>query len=317
MLVLIPTFPFKSSSAGIFSQHKLCHILRENKYDARLVMVKGEAKTNPEWNTPIWNGLGTHDFSVGIYSELFNRNPLDTTYSIRWVLGQEVVSPKLDPSDVRVFFWHSEDNSQLKLSILDQEFFSFKDVKDRKGLIAYRGKNSRWRINNENELNVKYIDRFGPNSVSRKKLKLLLQQSLALVVGEDTLVIEEAIISGCPVIVRPRVKLPEEADQIPSIYFQKDDSDWPDFSQLHNGITVSKQIVLEKNLARDLTVINLFSALDSLRPNGELSKPPRTSLRKSSKIRLVRLRIVSALSRGGVIELFPLFLDAIRNRMSP
>ena len=57
-VVLIATFGYTNRSAGIRAQHLLCHELRQRGWDAFLVFATDSVATNPEWDTPIWKGMG-------------------------------------------------------------------------------------------------------------------------------------------------------------------------------------------------------------------------------------------------------------------
>jgi len=316
MLILITTYPFTTTSAGIVSQHKLCDTLRKLNYDARLVMIKGKPKTNPKWDTPVWDGNGARGVSVGIYSELINENPLNTTFCVYWILGLEIAIP-LHQFRKRVqLFWHSDGPDTLKINILDEDFFSKSEESARSGLIAYRGKRHQWTIASDHYESITYIDRFGKNAVSRQKLKELLQRSRALIVEEDTLLIEESILSGCPVIVRPGVELPAIASQIPSIYFQKNESDWPNLDHLYSVIQSSIELIRFENKSRDSSVENLCLILESMSSENANYCTPRTFLPYISKIRIFQVRVRSAFIQERFKGLLGLTSDAIKSRMS-
>ena len=116
-LIIIVTYPFTPKSAGIYSQHKLCHLLRTHGYDSYLLFIKGKPTLNPDWDTPIWCGTDSIRISIGIYSELIYGNPLNTTKAIYWILGKDIVQPSKSKAEGTNFYWDPALENHLGLYV--------------------------------------------------------------------------------------------------------------------------------------------------------------------------------------------------------
>jgi len=79
---------------GVRVMHKLCHVLNSLGADAYVTAKK----TNPDWNTPVYDGNGfDKEQTVVIYPECIPDNLLDAKHVVRWILYHQVA--EYDPSD--------------------------------------------------------------------------------------------------------------------------------------------------------------------------------------------------------------------------
>jgi hypothetical protein len=313
-IILIPTFAFSRKSAGIYSQHKLCDMLRASYYEAFLVFVKGQPSINPDWNTPVWNEGYSEGFTVGIYSELIHGNPFRVDGIIHWTLGSALISPKRVYENDQYLYWNGHGDSKLRLNILDSNFRDSAGIK-REGLALYHGKSKSWSEMGIPVVAKHYIRRFGKSAQSRQEVVDILNKVEALVISEESLIIEESILCGCPVIIRPGGYTPPDLDQIPSIYKQASDLDWPDIASLRKRIPESRDYLKTKAEASNSTFINLISALNRFNLEDIRFSQPRSSLTFTAIMRIRVLRVRSSMRNGNFSDLVKLLTDAIESRI--
>src|SRR5206468_9783222 len=80
-------FEYTHRSGGIRALHRLCHLLNEAGYSARLLPNRLDLPfaTNPAWNTPLHSGsIGD---GIVIYPEVVSGNPLLARRVVRWALN--------------------------------------------------------------------------------------------------------------------------------------------------------------------------------------------------------------------------------------
>jgi hypothetical protein len=314
-IVIIVTYPFTLKSAGIYSQHKLCHLLRTHGYDSYLLFIKGKPTLNPDWDTPIWCGSDVSKLSIAIYSELIHGNPLNATQPIYWILGKDIVPPSKKNAKGKFFYWDQAQENHLGLNILrvppkrDNLGIRTNDV------LVYRGKKRAWKPPAWQGKNYVYIDRYGKNKKSSEQFNNSLNRASAIIIAEESLVIEEAIYSGCPIIVRPGTNLPVYSRNIKSIHIQQNQNDWPNLSDLMKAIPASIDFIAQKNARVEDSFLNLTKEIDKIGSEGIPSKPPKTSLTRFQKTKIVCLRLLSSSKNLGFFGLVRLFDEAFHLRV--
>ena len=314
LVVLIPTYPFTRRSAGVFAQHLLCHELNRNGYDAFLVFIKGETSINPEWMTPIWNGTESPIFSVGIYSELIHGNPLNVNGVIHWILGSDLISPKKVYETDQYLYWNGIGQSRLRLNILDMSIQISHDKK-REGLALYQGKSKSWSEIGLPDAAKYSIRRFGKAAQNRQEMFNILSKVEALVISEESLLIEESILCGCPVVIRPDGYTPPDLDKLPSVYKQTSKLDWPDIKSLRDGIPESKAYLKIKSETSNATFINLIYMLDRFELEDTRISKPRISLTFFGIMQISLLRVRSSIRNRKFSGLVNLVTDSIESRI--
>jgi len=314
-LVIIVTNPFTLKSAGIYSQHKLCHLLRTHGYDSYLLFIKGKSTLNPDWDTPVWYGSGVDKLSIAIYSELVHGNPLNATQSIYWILGKDIVPPSKKNAKETFFYWDQAQENHLGLNILrvppKRENLGIRS----NDVLVYRGKSRAWKPPVWQGKNYIYVDRYGKNKKSTEEFNDALNQASAIIIAEDSLVIEEAIYSGCPVIVRPGTNLPVHSRNIKSLYIQQNQNDWPNLPDLVEAIPDSINFIAQKNAIVEDSFLNLTKEINKMGSEGIPSKPPKTSLTRFQKTKIVCLRLLSSYKNRGFFGLVRLFDEAFYLRV--
>jgi hypothetical protein len=311
-VILIPTYPFTQKSAGVLSQHKLCNILRKLGFDAYLVFIKGPEVVNKDWDTPIWHGSEEPVYSISIYSELIRGNPLNSRFTIYWVLGSFIHPPKPNRKQSKLFFWDGSGENVLRMNNLDIEYFAPTCELFRDKYAVYKGKNHDWKVTNLQKDQIIEIGRFGPNSPSREELRRILQTSKALIIAEDSLIIEEAIIAGCPVIVEPGTQINNYGRTIPSVYLRKSFHDWPDEYFLLEKIEESRSVLIASSRQSEDTIKNLTTFINMQVQSVTNDSSPLARFGRVALIRITLLRLRSAYSKGGIKGMFFVVLDSIK-----
>lgn len=82
MKYLIWAYDYSEASGGPKVLHRLCHELNEAGQEA---YIGNDYATNPEWNTPHWDGP-TSDV-IAVYPEIVHGNPWGARRVARWVLN--------------------------------------------------------------------------------------------------------------------------------------------------------------------------------------------------------------------------------------
>jgi hypothetical protein len=315
--IIVVTYPFTRKSAGVYSQHKLCHLLRKKGYDSYLLFIKGSPSINEEWDTPVWPGSAKDVVSIVIYSELIHDNPLNATNIIYWILGNEIIPPKKNNEKAVYFHWSPEFENHLALNVLRISPISTSLSRRDDMILVYRGKNRSWKPPIWYGKKYVYVDRYGKNKKSSQEFLAALNQATSIILAEDSLVIEEAIYSGCPVIVRPGTKLPEYSREIKSIYFQKNQHDWPNLSDLLVTIPESIDYISKKNELVEQGILELTRVIDSMTSSSLPTTPPKISLTRLQRSKIVFLRSLSALKNQGFSGLVRLIEETFHHRMAP
>jgi hypothetical protein len=316
VVILIPTYPFTFSSAGILSQHQLCNTLRESGLNAYLIIIKGDEILNPAWDTPVWRGTIYPLHSIAIYSELIHGNPLEASYVVSWVMGKFILPPKPRSHNSTTLFWNNTDQYALRLNNLDYNFFYPASEKKRNGIAYYQGKNAVWSVNKKGYGTVVSIRRFGKSKLSRNDLRDVLQRSTALLIAEDSLIIQEAIVAGCPVIVEPGTQINTYGKIIPSLYLRKTLEDWPNLELLTAQIEESRAVIQSMISESESSIKNLARVFDGIEFVDLAMTCPRESFRKLALIRIFMLRVKSAYVSQGVKGLTSLIFEGTSSKIN-
>lgn len=216
---------YVSWSAGIRALHYLCHALNQNGFHAWIALhgpkSADEPITNPFLDTPVLTKRIVKDHhraklaTVGIYPESVDRNPLNTSVTVRWLLNiPGLLGGALKYEDDFVVSYSKyiadeyQKNSGQSVPVL------FLPVVDTRELDKYH---EELRLTGEYSLlycqkfralggnpelqgkNVIEIERFGKNGQPREKTLSLLSKSRELIAYENSTIISEAQYFGIPV----------------------------------------------------------------------------------------------------------------------
>jgi hypothetical protein len=166
-------------------------------------------------------------------------------------------------------------------------------------------------------MELTFIDRFGKNQISSRDFRDQLKECAAIIVGEESQVIAESILSGCPVIVRVGTKMPTYTTEIKGIYFQKDDLDWPKINELAAQVPTGAKYLKDRNTKIEKTFSTFCAFLgEQIRENSP-SSSPRAKIPFTSRLRIKVLRIRSAYKYQGISGVNSVIRESIsRIRMS-
>lgn len=198
---------YTERSAGAKALHLLCHELNTRGYEAFIVPM-GAPVVNPELKTPMATSL--KDGGIAVYPEIIEGNPLQLKYVARWLLyyAGAYRGNKLFPADDRVWGYslaialdYGTRNVMLLPTIDEAVFVPPPPGTERKGSCFYAHKY-------QNFFGEKVTPPPGGVEItnpgqSREELVRLLQTSTVFYAYEDTALMIEAALCGCPVICVP------------------------------------------------------------------------------------------------------------------
>jgi hypothetical protein len=205
---------YVESSAGVKAMHILCDRLNQFGYEAYLVPIDGNINTNPLLLTPIlsrekWDShLSNIQTVIAVYDESIIGNPLNCPIIVKWYLnrpsflaGSTRTSKELNLINF-VFAEEIEANlPRLFLNTVDFPFFlNAPVVTDRKLKLFYAGKMHSLGIKVVKPDDAIEIHRSGTRKQSREELRELFSRASIFYVAEDTAMVLEAAICGCPSI---------------------------------------------------------------------------------------------------------------------
>lgn len=214
---IIQASDYYNGSAGIRNYHRLCRDLNNLGYKCYIIADV----VNPEWNTPKYSDLNPRQRRILfsgpvniIYSEVVRGNPLNGKRIIRYLqqypgfLGGDTIFDK----SVIVFSYSKDfmipgqpEENILAGSIIELELFNLEGIGERDYETYYFGKmdwNNNIKRGIRESANVKIIKRLPTIPSTRKGVADLLKNSKILYCYDDlTVMIEEARLCGCPVVV--------------------------------------------------------------------------------------------------------------------
>ena len=141
MNIFICAPSYFENSGGSLVLHRLCHLINEVD-DCKAFLVKTQPlysgkprlkrilsqfkwysvsrkkfKTNPEWNTPVWDEKKFPENSIVIYPEIINGNPLKIKNVVRWFLHQPGYhTGVIDYSSNEIYFKFNSAIDDFKIS---------------------------------------------------------------------------------------------------------------------------------------------------------------------------------------------------------
>lgn len=202
---------YKESSLGIQVVHRLCHLLNEAGYDARLI----ECDVNPDWNTPLISFEDYLDYSEGgepciaIYPEVVEGNPLNAPIVVRYMLNREGVieQNKMNAAAEDLYFWYRSefaakafDPQMLELEAYDTSLFcDDAPVKDLDLLYLNRVPRSKVDFSTL-PAGVRILSMENPLSLT--ELAAVLKRARVLYTYESSGTCFLANLCGCPVVAR-------------------------------------------------------------------------------------------------------------------
>ncbi|HUS12285.1 MAG TPA: hypothetical protein VMZ30_17595 [Pyrinomonadaceae bacterium] len=205
--------PFVSNSAGIECLHRLCHELNERGFSS---FTTGGTVEAPHLNAPIIDlqsaqllcALGY----VAIYPETISGNPLGAKTVVRWVLnrpgllgGDEVYTDSeviFSYSDAFTPYVKNRVCGKLYMPTINERLFycDDPDLSQRSLACFYVGK-SEWKPGIVDRDQAFEITRENPN---KQELGKLFRASRVLYCFDNsTILIYEALLCGCPVVIVP------------------------------------------------------------------------------------------------------------------
>ena len=205
---------FVQSSAGVKAMHILCDILNTVGYSAYLVPADSKFHVSPGLNTPILTKnlrdlhYKSQQTAVAIYDESIIGNPLNCPIVVRWYLNRpSFVSGKVknnfDETSAEYVFAEEiqRDLPRLFVNTIDFDFFFAAPLKKERTLkLFYAGKLRSLGIEVSKPEGTVEIHRSGPKKISREQLRDLFSRARIFYVAEDTAMVLEAAICGCPSI---------------------------------------------------------------------------------------------------------------------
>ncbi len=194
--------------------HVLCDLLNLFDQKAYLVPIDQDFKTKSALKSPLLTKSirdlhFQNDLKVmGVYDESVVGNPLKFSIVARWYLNRPGFlsgNQFLKSSEVNLNFVFAKEidnyHPRLCVNTVDFDFFlASPHYKDRSLKLFYAGKLRSLGVEVVKPENVMEIHRSGPSKQSREELRNLFAQARVLYVAEDTAMVLEAAICGCPSI---------------------------------------------------------------------------------------------------------------------
>jgi hypothetical protein len=214
--IVVP--PYVRTSAGVSALHVLCHWLNMSGHNAFLYLIpKSEGLgVNPRLQTPILDAdIVAHHFKAGltpvvVYPEVIPGNPFGATVRARWIGNYPGLLGGADIfDDDEICFAHSAHLARalpvsanlLCIPVVDSLTFRPAAAVRREGTCFYASKFQTVHGQAVFGLppNSREITRSAP--ATRAELAALLQQSELFYCFEDSALINEAAMCGCPVVM--------------------------------------------------------------------------------------------------------------------
>ena len=259
MKFIIWCWDYHKFVGGCRIMHKLCHLLNEMGEEAYVTAKV----TNPEWNTPIYDGSGfDKENTIVIYPECFNDNFLDAKYVVRWLLFHQIC--EYNPSDY-IFKLHgcyrsANDKYDGLLEVFDYDLSSWKnlEIPRTNEMVAFRKgiwKKDSLKLNFENYLIYDDLEKLEDEDLL---CRVMNSCKNFVCLDESSFIPIQSVLCGCATMVVPFPGL--NAKQYRSI-----------FPAMQYGVAYGdtpyeiNRAKLTKHLVRDhITKIN-DSSIDSAR----------------------------------------------------
>lgn len=203
---------FVSNSAGIKCLYQLCHDLNQRGYTS---LMTGTAITDESLQAPII----THTFAekictdkfIAVYPEIVVGNPLKAKNVARWALNKPGLlgGDSIYDSSEKVFYYanvylssiKNEVSGKLYLPTIDESIFYSDDLTNERPLECYYVGKSTYKAGYFDPNKTFEITRNSPN---KKELGKLFRACKVLYCFDNsTILVYEAILCGCPVVIIP------------------------------------------------------------------------------------------------------------------
>lgn len=208
---------YQHSSAGIRSLHYLCHALNEFGCEAYVAPV---SSINPALRTPFLtpeiarNHYASGRTPIAVYPETVFGNPFEARHIARWLLNRvgHLDGPTFFPSDEELFYfaeWVLDSDakaSHLSVPVADLRIFNNDDNlhdSQRSGFCYYAHKYLGKGFLVPQEIAHTATSLCHDIYRSPEEIADILRRSTALYCFEETAIITEALLCGCPVVMMP------------------------------------------------------------------------------------------------------------------
>lgn len=195
---VVHTYPYRNNSAGLRCCHRLVHLLNEQGFLA----YSSQPKVNLTWNEPVVPD-GLKDF-VAIYPEVVHGNPFNAPHVVRWLLNFQgrLGGPKVYPSSDKIFAYNQDISlaaphvdGLLFVSVIERNLFKPDINATHVGYCYWVGKG-------KITVPVRGVEITGDWPATREGVASLLKMSAALITYDGfTVLINEALLCGCPVVI--------------------------------------------------------------------------------------------------------------------
>jgi hypothetical protein len=200
---------YSDGSAGAKACHRLLHELNEHGMTAYSLRA-----INPEWNETRISRIGYRIVRaqidpIVIYTETVCGNPLNAEHFVRWILfTPDGPGGNRYPDSELVFTWSKQfyDTDRiLMVDTIERELFNSTDLPEKDTDCVYLGKAAARGVQEiPLTLGMTHITRFPLWPPMRKALADLLRRTRVLYTYDDcTMLIDEALLCGCEVILLP------------------------------------------------------------------------------------------------------------------
>jgi hypothetical protein len=203
---------YTETSSGIKAMHLLCNRLNRLGFEAYLVPADKTFLTDQKLVTPVISRMAKNQHIksnrkvIAIYDESIIGNPLKGDLIIIWHLnhpgllaGRSKISKKENSMKYVYAKEIDYESPRLFINTVDYSFFKKHDPSNLRTLkLFYAGKLRGLGIPISKPEGSIEIFRTGPERQSREELRDLLSRALVLYLAEDSVLVLEAAICGCP-----------------------------------------------------------------------------------------------------------------------
>jgi hypothetical protein len=207
MKFIIWTWDYSKFVGGVRIQHKLCHLLNMLGAEAYVTCEI----TNPEWNTPIYDGNGfDKENTIVIYPECIQDNLLDAKYVVRWLLYHQVADYDENDYVFKLFeHFHSKNNKcDGILRVLDYDLSPWKNLNQQRTHNMIVVRKGAWKLNHikinlPNLIIYDDIEKENSEDVIAEYMNICEQ---VICLDDTCLIAAQAALCGCISIVVPDPK---------------------------------------------------------------------------------------------------------------